>query len=294
MSIPPARFRLPDATRVGAVHLLVSDLARSVDFYQQVIGLHAAERSAGSVTLTAHDDARPLVRLVEQPGARPAPRRGAYGLFHFAILLPDRGALARFAGHLSACDLRVGTADHLVSEAFYLTDPDGLGVEVYADRPRHLWRYDGRELMMTTEPLDTADLISADDGAWDGAPPGTTVGHVHLYVGDLDVAAAFYHQGLGFDKTVWRYPGALFFAAGGYHHHLGTNTWSPGPAATERQARLLEWELVVPGNGQAAAAESLAGSGYAQDAQGAGYVVADPWGTRVRLVTCDLTTPVHE
>ena len=138
-------------------------------------------------------------------------------------------------------------ADHAVSEALYLTDPDGLGIEVYADRPRASWTYRGDELVMTTEPLDIGGLITAGEGSdWGGAPDGTTMGHVHLHVGDLARAEAFYHRALGFDKTVWSYPGALFFSAGGYHHHLGTNIWSPGPSARADEAKLLEWELVVP------------------------------------------------
>jgi catechol 2,3-dioxygenase len=130
-------------------------------------------------------------------------------------------------------------ADHLVSEALYLSDPDGLGIEVYADRPRHTWRHHERQLAMASDPLDVPSLIAAAGGAvWDGAPPGTTMGHVHLHVGSLADAEAFYHRALGLDKTVWNYPGALFLAAGGYHHHLGTNTWSPGPGPSADRAQL--------------------------------------------------------
>ena len=206
---------------------------------------------------------RPLVHLVERPGVRRA--HGEFGLYHFAILLPDRAALGRFAAHLVAHDLRAGAADHLVSEALYLTDPDGLGIEVYADRPRSTWRANGRELAMASDPLDLRGVIAAGQGKpWDGMPDGTTMGHVHLHVGDLRQAEAFYHAEMGLDKMAWSYPGALFLAAGGYHHHLGLNTWSRGPAASDDQARLLDWELVVPGKGGDA-------------------VVADPWGTSVRL-----------
>ena len=148
-----------------------------------------------------------------------------------------------------------------------LNDPDGLGIEVYADRPHGSWTYRGDELVMTTEPLDIGGLITAGEGNdWDGAPDGTTMGHVHLHVGDLARADAFYHRALGFDKTVWSYPGALFFSAGGYHHHLGTNIWSPGPSARADEARLLEWELVVPERGQTDdVAERLRTGGYVVD-----------------------------
>jgi catechol 2,3-dioxygenase len=177
-------------------------------------------------------------------------------------------------------------ADHLVSEALYLTDPDGLGIEVYADRPRSDWRHTGRELAMTTEPLDVRAVIAAGGGqSWTGAPAGTTMGHVHLHVGDLEAAEAFYHSALGLDKTVWSYPGALFFSAGGYHHHLGTNTWSPGPSATDDEARLLEWELVVPTEDDAAdAARSLRDASFAAEQTKRGVIAADPWGTRVRVL----------
>jgi catechol 2,3-dioxygenase len=291
--IPPAGFRLPDETRIGAVRLQVRDLERSLNYYERVLGLQVQARTADSAMLGAADSTLPLVQLQAKEGVRPAPRRGAFGLYHFAILLPERAALGRFAAHLSRLDVRTGMADHLVSEALYLTDPDGLGNEVYADRPRCEWQVAGRELAMTTEPLDVRDLLAAGGAQpWRGAPPGTTMGHVHLHVGSLDAAEAFYHVGLGFDTTVWSYPGALFFSAGGYHHHLGTNTWAPGPSAADDEARLLEWEIAVPyANDSSDVARSLRASGFAADDTGRGVVTADPWGTRVRIVAA--ATPLR-
>jgi catechol 2,3-dioxygenase len=257
---------LPADTHVGAVHLQVADLGRSIGYYERVIGLLVHAENEGAVTLGAHDDTRPLVHLREKPGVAPAPRRGAFGLFHFAILLPDRPSLGRFVSHLARLNAHAGSADHLVSEALYLTDPDGLGIEVYADRPRETWKYVLGELQMATDPLDLEDLRVAAAGCeWTGAPAGTMMGHVHLHVGNIEQAATFYEGEIGFDTTVRSYPGARFFSAGGYHHHLAVNTWSPGPAATDDQARLLEWELVVPG----AAPRAL----------------ADPWGTRVSVAS---------
>jgi catechol 2,3-dioxygenase len=284
--IAAPRFRLPDATRLGAVRLQVRDLERSLDYYQRVLGLEVQSRTATSAVLGAQGEARPLVWLQAKDGIRPARRNGAFGLYHFAILLPERAALGRFAAHLASLGARVGMADHLVSEALYLSDPDGLGIEVYADRPRSSWRHDQRELMMTTEPLDVGDLLAAGGGQpWTGAPPATIMGHVHLHVGSLAGAEAFYHAALGFDKTVWSYPGALFFSAGGYHHHLGTNTWSPGPAAADDEARLLEWELNVPAEEHTSdAAASLLEAGFTVEHGTREIVTADPWGTRVRLV----------
>jgi catechol 2,3-dioxygenase len=207
--VSPPAYRLPETTHIGAVHLQVSDLQESVTFYEHVLGLRSHSRSGTSAVLSPHGDQRPLVMLHTRPGVTRA-RRGAFGLFHFAILLPHRSALGLFAAHLASLNVRVGMADHLVSEALYLSDPDGLGIEVYIDRPRSAWQQHGRELAMTTDPLNIQSVIAAGgDAAWTGAPEGTTMGHVHLHVGSLPQAEAFYHRGLGFDKTVWSYPGAL-------------------------------------------------------------------------------------
>ncbi len=298
---PPRNgYRLPAATRLGRVQLQVADLERSLAFYEGVLGLRRLPSGAGRAVhgravLGALGDPAPLMELVERPGARPMTPRGRLGLYHTAILLPDRAALGRFVRHLAERGVRAGAGDHLVSEAFYLTDPDGLGVEVYADRPRGSWRRAGRELMMATNPVDVADLMRAaasapgGDGPWTGMPAGTVVGHVHLHVGDVGQAAAFYADALGFDRTVWHYPGALFLGAGGYHHHLGTNTWAGAgarPPAPD-DARLLEWTIELPHTADVAAAgRSLADAGYAVDAAAAdAVIVRDPWGTAVRLRT---------
>jgi catechol 2,3-dioxygenase len=284
--IAPPGYRLPDATRVGRVRLQISDLARSLAYYRDVLGLRVLDRSGNRATFGAHGDDRSLIELVERAGASPVPRRGRLGLYHFAILLPDRGSLGRFVGHLARLGARAGMSDHLVSEAVYLQDPDNLGIEVYADRPRSSWRHEGRQLAMATEPLDVRGLAQAAGGElWAGMPPGTTIGHVHLHVGDIDDSAAFYHNGLGLDKVVWSYPGALFLSAGGYHHHLGTNTWAAGaPSPGEKDARLLDWELVVPRAEDAdAAARSVEAAGYRVARADENWLVTDPWGTRLRV-----------
>ena len=290
----PRDFRLPGGVRLGPVRLQVSDLSRSLTFYQNVLGLRPIGGGDAGVLLGASGDQSPLVELHELPGARALPHRGTLGLYHFAILLPDRSALGRFVGHLREIGERAGAGDHLVSESFYLQDPDNLGIEVYADRPRDTWRRVGRELMMATDPVDVAGLLeAAEDRKWDEMPPGTTIGHMHLHVGDLDQAADFYSEGLGLDRTVWHYPGALFLAAGGYHHHLGTNTWA-GPGAAPpgpEDARLLEWTMELPDQASVSAAgASLDRRGYSTDWKGdAGerreLVTRDPWGTQLRLVS---------
>jgi catechol 2,3-dioxygenase len=270
------------------VRLQVADLGRSLDFYRETLGLRELARDASSAALgAAGEDVPALVELHEHRGASPAPRRGRLGLFHFAILLPDRPSLGRFVVHLGEIGAQAGAGDHLVSESFYLQDPDNLGIEVYADRPRESWRRIGRELMMATDPVDVPDLLrAAGSEPWSGLPAGTRMGHVHLHVGALDGAASFYSEALGFDRTVWEYPGALFLAAGGYHHHLGTNLWA-GPGATAPpadEAQLLEWTLELPDEASlTAVAESLARAGQVAGREGSTLLTRDPWGTPLRL-----------
>ena len=283
----PQAGRLPDATHLGRVRLQIADMDRSLSYYQTVLGLRVLRQDGARAELAAQNDDRVLVELNAVAGTRPASARGQLGLYHFAILLPDRASLGRFVRHLGELGVRAGAGDHLVSEAFYLTDPDGLGIEVYADRPRDTWRRVGRELMMATDPVDVADLVrAAGDEPWTGMPAGTVMGHVHLHVGDIEQAAAFYSEAVGFDRVVWSYPGALFLSAGGYHHHLGTNTWA-GRGARPRadgDAGLLEWTIELPD------AESLettrariAAAGHSTSHENDAVITEDPWGTRVRL-----------
>lgn len=286
LGIAPPGFRLPDETHIDSVTLQVADLDRSIAYYKGVLGMHVLRRSEDGAELGAEADNRTLIKLAQNAEAQPVPRRGLLGLYHFAILLPDRASLGRFIAHLGEIGAYAGMSDHLVSEAVYLTDPDGLGIEVYADRPRDTWKLLDRQLEMATKPLDAASVISAAGGKkWDGIPAGTKIGHVHFYVGNIDEAARFYHEGLGMDKIVWNYPGALFMSAGGYHHHVGTNTWAAGarPAA-DTDARLLVWELVVPeAKTVQAAAASIAAAGFKVEAEGDAVVASDKWGIKLRL-----------
>jgi catechol 2,3-dioxygenase len=286
--IAPSGYRLPHATHVGLVRLQVANVERSIAYYERVIGFRVIARDGAVAKLGAHGDESVLVELHEKSGVRPVAGRGHIGLYHFAILLPDRASLGRFVAHLAALDVYAGMSDHFVSEAVYLQDPDGLGIEVYADRPRSAWKHEDRQLSMTTIPLNVPDLVASAGGKdWSGAPAGTRIGHVHLYVRDIDDASRFYHESLGFDKVVWNYPGALFMSAGGYHHHLGTNTWASGaPLATDDDARLLEWEIVVPTDSDVdAVARSLESNGDSVQRDDADVIVHDPWGTRVRVTS---------
>ena len=276
-------YRLPSTAHVGRVRLAVSELERSVEFYRDVIGLAVVEQSGNLARLGVGETV--LLELEAAPGVRARGRTKRLGLYHTAFLLPTREDLSAFVRHLWKRAVRFGAGDHLVSEALYLVDPDGLEVEVYADRPRDSWTFDGAELQMATEAVRFAELPAVPDGAWQGAPAGSTVGHVHLYVGDLKAAADFYHTGLGLDIMTWRFPGALFTSAGGYHHHVGLNTWAAAsPVASENDARMLFWELVLPEEEIRSVASSLRGAGFEESAMDDGApCFVDPWGIRVAL-----------
>jgi catechol 2,3-dioxygenase len=280
-------FRLPDSARVGAVRYQVSDLEPSLWFYQQLVGLHLLDRrdsprrarlGAGGLGV--------LLELVEKKGARAVPSRGLLGLYHSALLLPSRVALGSFVRHLDETRFPFGSADHLVSEALYLRDPDGLTLEVYADRPRSAWTMRGREIIATIDPLDVDDVRRAGAAEpWTGVPAGSTIGHMHFFVGDLERAEAFYHRGLGLDKVMWSLPGALFLSAGGYHHHVGTNTWAAGsPVATGDDVKLLEWELVVPDRQSVdEVGKSLEDAGFEIGRRGSEILAKDDWGITVKI-----------
>jgi catechol 2,3-dioxygenase len=176
-------------------------------------------------------------------------------------------------------------ADHGYSQSVYLSDPDGLGLEIYADQPRDTWVLRQQEIVGKVDPLDTDELVTLGEPfAWSGLPPRTKIGHVHLFIGDLEQAGRFYYEGLGFDKVGWSFPGALFLSAGGYHHHVGLNAWAAGaPPAGDDDARLLDWQLLLPDAVSAnAAADSLRGCGFGVDPDATGWLARDPWGTAVR------------
>ena len=272
-------------TRIGPVALRVANLDRSLRFYQQVLGFQQIGRAGDTATLGV--DGVSLLTIHELPGARPVPR-GATGLYHFAVLVPTRADLGRALQRMIDAGVRIGQADHLVSEALYLYDPDGNGIEVYRDRPRSAWSWKGDRVQMASDPIDLGDLLAEgqrDGQAPAGFPPGTTMGHVHLKVGDIARAKAFYHGVLGFAVTA-QMPGALFLSAGGYHHHLGLNTWqslgaSPAPEGT---AGLESFTILLPNAGeQARVFARLAGAGIETVRQDEQIVVRDPWNNQVVL-----------
>ena len=241
---------LPDDTSIGTVHLVVRDLERSVGFYKEAIGFEEIDRSGGVARLGAGGVT--LLELRGEPEAPPRPARTT-GLFHFAILVPSRPDLAAALARLMTTGRPLtGASDHLVSEALYLNDPDGIGIEIYRDRPRAEWAYDGAAVRMASLPLDLDAILAELPGGFDPGQPipeATRIGHVHLNVADLADSEGFYVDGIGLNVTVRSYPGALFVSAGGYHHHLGLNTWSGEglPPPPEGAIGLERFELVVPG-----------------------------------------------
>lgn len=276
--------RLPDV-RLGTVRLQIAELVRSLGFYRDVIGLRVLDRDEGRASLGPADG--PVVlELVEKPGVSPVPPTGLLGIYHFALLLPTRADLGRFVRRQAREGVRFGAADHAFSEATYLEDPDGITIEVYADRPRSAWpeRPDGA-LPLVSDPLDGAGLMqAAGEQEWEGVPAGAVIGHVHFFVDDLGRARDFYVEGLGFDPMI-SVPTALFVSAAGYHHHVGLNTWKAGAAtASDEDARLLDWELIVPGDeALEAAADRLEMAGFGVEREEGAVRARDPWDTAVRL-----------
>ena len=266
---------------MGRVGLIVSDVQRSLEFYAGVIGIHVLSQTPHFVQLGVAEENRVLLELEQRPDVRPL-RRKRLGLYHIALLLPSRAALTSFANHLSQREIYAGSSDHLVSEAFYLRDPDGLELEVYADRARNVWPWRDEQLEMATLPLNFADLFSTPHTAWKGVPPGTSIGHMHFYIGDLKRAERIYREGLGMNVRTQGFPGALFLAAGDYHHHVGL---IPGPVPClppPRQTLASGGGSCVPDRQLSALQRQMRASGWQPGPEGA---LVDPWGISVRLTS---------
>ncbi len=287
MSAAAEEISLPADVALGAVSLTVSDLDAVATFYERAIGLRTVERSGGLARLGV-EAGRLLVELVEESGA-PPPARWSSGLFHLALLVPSRAELARTVRRVTDAGGRfTGASDHLVSEALYLNDPEGNGIEIYRDRPRSEWEHTGGEVRMSTLALDLDAVMAelpAGDGP-DGMPPETVMGHVHLSVADLAETEAFYAGVLGLDVTVRSYPGALFLSAGAYHHHVGANTWTsagaPAPAPGTRGLRAFE--IVLPSGAEVRrVAARLARAGSVTEETDHEVLAADPSGNRLAL-----------
>lgn len=273
----------PDTT-LGPVTLRVSDTERSIRFYQEVLGFRLAAGADGLAALGTGGS--PVVLLKQVPGARSV--RRASGLFHFAVLVPSRAALGKALRRLAEAEIGIGQADHLVSEALYLSDPDGNGIEIYRDRPRAEWQWDHGGVRMATEPLDLEGLMAEGDRDPSPSrelPHGTRIGHVHLQVADVPQAVAFYHGAVGFDLTA-RWPGAAFLSAGGYHHHLGLNSWASrgAPAAPEGSTGLESFVVrVSPSEDLAALGARLEAAGAPVRREDELLRARDPWNVEVQF-----------
>ncbi|MBS7344066.1 MAG: VOC family protein [Caryophanon sp.] len=221
---------------VQHVAIKVSDLQRSLHYYTNTIGLFIIEQDDKTASLGAKHSTTPLLTLTQIDGATARPH-GTTGLYHFALLLPARKHLANIIRFFSEQNVRLGASDHDVSEALYLNDPDGNGIEIYVDRPEEQWTWQNRYVHMTTDPLNVQSIMAEEEGVWTGMPEGTVMGHVHLNVASIAESEAFYTKGLAFDVVTHYGPSALFISTGGYHHHVGLNTWSseggtPAPASS--------------------------------------------------------------
>ncbi len=272
--------KLNAKTRLGYVHLTVADLARSLDFYQDNLGFQLHHQEGDTAYLGA--GGADLLVLTEVPGARHPGR--TTGLYHYAILVPSRLELGRSLRRIAETSTPVqGFADHLVSEAIYLSDPDDNGIEIYRDRPREEWQYgpDGT-VQMATDPLDVDDLLAeaaVDSDPWPGLHRDTVLGHMHLHVRNLAEAEAFYRDVIGFDLVIGGWHQASFLSVGGYHHHLGINTWAGvgAPPPPEGAIGLRHFLIVVPGEDDLAALrDRLARAGVAFERRDGGLFLRDP------------------
>ena len=275
---------LPDETRMGPVELTVSDLERSLDYYRDSIGLSVREKGGGRASLGSNGSE--LLVLNEVPGARPAPR--STGLFHFALLVPERRDLAAWLAHAGRERVALtGASDHFVSEALYLRDPDEHGIEIYADRPREVWE---GMTELTTEPLDLDDLLgelgNPETEPFESLPEGTVMGHVHLQVAEIPDTVGFYRDRLGFELTASLGSQAAFLAAGGYHHHVGANIWQSAGAAPppEGSAALRRATILFPDTeSRDEALRRTVEGGQEAEVTPEGPVVRDPSGNGLLL-----------
>jgi len=283
-SLPTEASRAP--LHIGAVGIVARNLGRLTDYYRELLGLAVLAQTPEAVTLGA--GGVPLLELTQRPEALPDDAREA-GLYHTAFLMPTRADLARWIVFAARSRIPIsGASDHDVSEAIYLDDPEGNGVEIYSDRPRARWKIDGATIFQKTEMLDIDAIVGEIDPAtasYDAAPDGLRVGHIHLRVGDIAAAEAFYCGVLGLTVTRRR-GGATFVSTGGYHHHIAFNTWHSGHAGPRDRRRAgLDW-FELECNAQAeldALRQRLDTTGVTVQAADGGFEAADPWGTRIRF-----------
>lgn len=279
-------FHREPITFVGQVNLKVENLKRSLAFYQQVIGFKVLEQTERSASLTA--DGKTVLLSIQQP-ENVIPKQGkTTGLYHYALLLPNRSDLARIVQHFAEIGLRFGSSDHLVSEAIYLSDPDGNGIEIYIDRDPSVWNWKKGEVAMAVDPLNFSDLLSGGkQPAWEGLPAGTVMGHIHLHVSELKKTEEFYTKGLGFEVVNRFGSQALFISDGKYHHHIGLNTWNGvgAPAPSPNSVGLETFTLMLANeekrNNIINQLKSI-GASVTEEENGS-FITSDPSGNRIIL-----------
>lgn len=272
-------------TFVELVELKVVDLQRSLEFYENTIGFKVLDQQANKVYLTA--DGKTALLSIEQPANIMPTQQKTTGLYHFALLLPTRADLGAILRHFADTNIRIGAGDHLVSEALYLNDPDGNGIEIYSDRPDSEWKWENEFVEMATLQIDAQSILA--EGAsteWNGLPAGTVMGHIHLHVAELDATKKFY-TALGFDVMTPNYPGALFMGSGKYHHHIGLNTWAGvgAPPTPENVVGLKAFSVVYPTNEELQAAITKVKSFGTDTLEEDGVVtVQDPSQNKIKLI----------
>ncbi|KOY13782.1 VOC family protein [Paenibacillus xylanivorans] len=283
-------YQIPATTHLGEVSLRISNLERSIQFYTEVVGLKLLERSEKIATLTA-DGKQSLLRLEKLTDAVTMPVRSTSGLYHFAILLPDRKSLGLALRNLAESGIEIGQGDHLVSEAFYISDPDQNGIEIYADRARDTWKRDAdNNYIMSSDPIDVDSLFAlAANEPWQGLPAGTVIGHVHFHVRSLEESRRFYTGVLGFDIVGnFANMSALFVSAGGYHHHIRLNIWAGAgaPVNPDNATGIDYFTIIYDGKEQLEqAVEQLRQSNTSIEQQGKDWFTVDPQNIRIRLTT---------
>lgn len=271
---------------VSHVTLKVGDLDRSLTYYQEVIGFKVLEKTANRAKLTA--DGQTCILSIERHENAIPKKRGTTGLYHFALLVPHRSDLADIVNHFMEKGIQIGSSDHLVSEALYLNDPDGNGIEIYVDRDPSEWEWKDNEVAMIVDPLDFTDLLKTADSekAWNGLPVGTVMGHIHLHVSQLEKAEEFYTEGLGFEVVNRFGDQALFISSGNYHHHIGLNTWAGigAPAPSKNSVGLESFTIILPDVAfREKVITSLESFGASVKEENGIFVTSDPSGNPIHL-----------
>lgn len=278
-------YHIKPNTFVELVELKVTDLEKSLSYYTEVIGFKVLEKMDNKVLLTT-DGKTPLLSIEQPTNVVPTQQKTA-GLYHFALLLPSRADLGAVLKHFVEINIRIGAGDHLVSEALYLNDPDGNGIEIYSDRPNTEWTWNNEYVAMDTLQIDAQSILA--EGAntkWTGLPEGTVMGHIHLHVGDLKEAEKFYNA-LGFEVVTPNYPGALFMSTGKYHHHIGLNTWAGvgAPPTPENAVGLKAYTLVYPSpEALNAAVENIKAIGASVAEENGVLTTKDPSENKIKFI----------